>query len=195
MSEKTYRHHSHERERDNHELEDHSKEILEKLAEKGRETAEVHAEKLKESLEDIRAEAREKAKTAEEVILHHEEAAKEPEAPLLVNKDLKNIKYKRTLQSVRKDLKPAERVLSRVIHNEAVDAISEVAGKTIARPSGFLTGAVFAFLGSSIFLWVTKHYGYEYNFLFFVMLFAAGFIIGLLVEAGLRLAARKSSKS
>jgi len=195
MSEKTYVHHGHEKDRTNHELEDHSKEILDKLAEKGHESAETHAEELKENLENIRAEAREKAKSAEEVILAHEESAKEPEAPMLVNKDLKNIKYKRTLQTVRKDLKPTERVLSRVIHNETVDAISEIAGKTVARPSGFLTGAIFAFVGSSIFLWVTKHYGYEYNFLFFAMLFATGFVLGLFVELLVRLATRNRSKS
>ena len=192
MGEKAYKHHSHEQEHSSHELENHNKEILEKLAEKGRESSEKHAETVKDTLEDIRAEALDKSKPSEEMVLKREESAQEPEAPLLVNSDLKNIKYKRTLQSVRKDLKPSERVLSKVIHNQTVDAVSEVAGKTIARPSGFLTGAIFAFIGSSVFLWVTKHYGYQYNFLFFVMLFASGFVIGLLVEAVLRLLHHKS---
>ncbi len=192
MGEKVYKHHSHEQERGGHELEDHSKEILEKLAEKGRESEQAHAEKVKETLEDIRAEALDKSQSSEEMTLSQEESVEEPDAPLLVNADLKNIKYRRTLQSVRKDLKPTERVLSKVIHNQTVDAVSEVAGKTIARPSGFLTGAIFAFVGSSVYLWLTKHYGYQYNFLFFVMLFAAGFGIGLLVEGALRLAHRKS---
>jgi Ca2+-dependent lipid-binding protein len=190
MSEKS--HHSHEHGHDKIELDSTSKEVLDKLAEKGRESAEKHAEKIKETLEDIRAEAREKAKAADEILGKREEEFREPDAPMLVNKDLKSIKYKRTLQSVQKDLKPAERVLSKVMHNEKVDAISEIAGKTIARPSGFLTGSIFAFVGSSVFLWVTKHYGYEYNFLFFVMLFAAGFALGLLVELMLRMANRKS---
>lgn len=191
MGEKVYKHHSHEQELGSQELEDHSKEILEKLAEKGRESGEEHAEKVKETLEDIRAEALEKSKTSEEMVLKHEESTREPDAPLLVNADLKNIKYKRTLQSVRKDLRPTERVLSKVIHNQTVDAVSELAGKTIARPSGFLTGAVLAFVGSSVYLWITKHYGYEYNFLLFVMFFAAGFGIGLLLELVLRLMHRK----
>lgn len=191
MSEKS--HHSHEHGHDKIELDSTSKEILEKLAEKGRESAEKHAEELKENLEDIRAEAHEKAKSASEVLFKREQEAKEPDTPLLVNKDLKNIKYKRTLQSVQKDLKPAERALSKVMHNEKVDAISEVAGKTIARPSGFLAGAITAFVGSSIYLWTTKHYGYEYNFLFFAMLFAAGFALGLLVELGLRMAHRRKA--
>lgn len=195
MSEKVYKHHSHEQEHSDHELEDHDKEILEKLAERGRESAAEHAEKVKETLEDIREEAREEASPTEKILNQQEEAAREPEPTLVVNKDLKNLKYKRTLQSVRKDLKPSERVLSRIVHNQTVDALSEAAGKTVARPSGFLTGSIVAFLGSSAYLWITKHNGYEYNFLFFVMLFAAGFGLGLLVEAGLRLSNRKTPKS
>jgi hypothetical protein len=103
------------------------------------------------------------------------------------------MKYKRTLQSVQKDLSTPEKALSKVIHNPTVDALSEVAGKTVARPSGFLTGAIFAFVGSSAFLWISKHYGYKYNFLLFVIFFGVGFVVGLVLEALLRLVHRKSS--
>lgn len=195
MSEKVYKHSSHEQERSSYELESNDKEILDKLAEKGRDSAQEHAEKVKETLEDIREEAKEEATTTEELVRQEEKAIKQSEdTNLFVNDDLKSLKYKRTLQAVRKDLKPTERVLSKVIHNQAVDAVSEVAGKTIARPSGFLVGSIFAFLGSSAFLWISKHYGYEYNFLMFAMFFAAGFILGLLVELALRLTTHKSSK-
>jgi len=150
MSEQTHKH-NHEQHSGNHEVDNKTKELLEEMTEKGRESAEEHAEKVADSLEDIRAEALDKSETAEDLAAVHEAETEEPEAPLLVNADLKNIKYKRTLQSVRKDLKPTERVMSKVIHNPAVDAVSEVAGKTIARPSGFLAGAIFAFIGSSVF--------------------------------------------
>lgn len=193
MSEKVYKHHNHEQERSNHELEDHNQEILKNLAEKGREAAHEHAENIKDNLEDIRAEALEKSTSTEQVILKQEQEAKEPDTLLLIGKDLKTMKYKRTLKSVQKDLKPAERVLSKVMHNEKVDAASEIAGKTIARPSGFLTGAIFAFVGSSAFLWISKHYGYQYNFLLFVMFFVAGFAIGLLGEGGVRLLHRRKA--
>jgi hypothetical protein len=193
MGEKVYKHHSHEQERSSAELEDHNKDILEHLAEKGRESAKNHAEKVAEQLENIRAEAHEKATSAEEVLQKRERESEEPDAPLLVNKDLKNIKYKRTLQNVRKDLSAPERTLSKIVHNPTVDAVSEVAGKTIARPSGFLMGSVFAFIGSSAFLWISKHYGYKYNFLLFVIFFAAGFVLGLLIEGGLRLVRRSKS--
>ena len=194
MSEK-HKHQSHEQEHIGYELDSNDQEVLDQLAEKGHESAKAHAEKVKETLEDIREEAEEEATTTEDLVKLEDEATKQPEPNLYVNDDLKSLKYKRTLQAVRKDLKPSERVLSKVIHNKAVDAASEVAGKTIARPSGFLVGSIFAFVGSSVFLWISRHYGYEYNFLMFAMLFVAGFMIGLLVEMGLRLATRKSSKN
>ncbi len=195
MSEEQLKHDNHEQEHSDFELESNDKEILDNLAEKGQESAKAHAEKVKETLEDIREEAKAEASTTEELASKEAESTKQPEdTTLFVNSDLKNLKYKRTLQSVRKDLKPTERVLSRAIHNQAVDVVSEAVGKTIARPSGLLVGSIFAFVGSSVFLWISKHYGYEYNFLMFAMFFAAGFVIGLMVEMGLRLATRKSSK-
>jgi polyhydroxyalkanoate synthesis regulator phasin len=68
MSEKIYKHHSLENERSSHELEDHNKEILDKLVEKGRESSREHAERVKETLEDIRAEANKEAAETDEVI-------------------------------------------------------------------------------------------------------------------------------
>lgn len=195
MGEKIYKHNNAESERSSGELDSNSQEVLDQLAEKGRQSEQEHAQKIKETLEDIREEAKEESAPAAELIKQEQEAIKNNEpANLFVNDDLKSLKYKRTLQSVRKDLKPTERVLSRVIHNPAVDAVSEVAGKTIARPSGFLVGSIFAFLGSSAFLWTSKHYGYEYNFLLFAMFFVAGFVLGILVELAIRLANRKSPK-
>lgn len=189
MSEKPL---NHEHGHDKHELTDaEGKEIAAKLVEKAQESKQEHAQKIAETLEQIRAEAKQEAKAADEVINQHIEK-EESKAPLLVNKDLKAIKYKRTLQSVQKDLSKPERVLSKIMHNPAVDTASEALGKTVARPSGMLTGAIFAFVGSSAFLWISKHYGYTYNFLLFVLFFAGGFAVGLLVEAGLRLGSRKS---
>jgi hypothetical protein len=192
MAEKTYTHHRHEQDRpagEHAELHNHDLEKLDELIEKGKESRHEHAEKLNE----IRHEAHEQAQSAEELLAEHTEKEKPEEGPGLVGKDLKSLKYKRTLQSVRKDLSGPERVLSRVVHNSAVDAVSEVAGKTIARPSGLLSGAFFAFLGSSIFLWVAKHYGYQYNFLLFTLLFVAGFGLGLLLELLVRLMRRRKA--
>jgi hypothetical protein len=52
-------------------------------------------------------------------------------------------------------------------------------------------GAIFAFIGTSILLWATKHYGYEYNYLLIILLFVGGAIIGLLGETLLNLRHKK----
>lgn len=193
MSEKTYTHHRHEQDKPNHELEDHSHEILKELAEKGHEAEQKHSETKAERIDQIRLEALQEARPAEEMIIAQQEQAPDA-APSLVGRDLKEIKYKRTLQGVRKHLNVPEKALSSFIHNPVVDAVSEAAEATIARPSGLLSGSMFAFLGSSTFLYIAKHYGYEYNYLLMALFFFGGFAIGLVIELILR-TLRSKSKS
>lgn len=126
----------------------------------------------------------------------HEQARKdnekaEHEQPVLVNKELKELSYRRTLRRVQNKLPAPARAFSRFVHSPAIETISEVAGKTVARPSGVLAGGIFAFLGSSIFLWIARHYGYEYNFLLFALFFIGGFFAGLLLELVIKLAGRR----
>jgi hypothetical protein len=188
MAEKVYTHHRHEQDKPAAEAFNHDVEKLDELVEQGRHSRHEHAEQL----EDIRAEAKEQAISTSELIASHTEVEQSTPASPLINKDLKDIKYQRTLQSVRNNLSVPERVLSKTIHNPVVDAVSSIAEKTVARPSGILAGGITAFVGSSVFLWIVKHYGYEYNFLLFALLFAAGFVVGLLIEAVLRIIRRRS---
>lgn len=168
-------HHSPER--------DHGQAELEKLLhEKANEAKHEHAEQI----DEIRQETRAEALPADHIRELHHKDDEPAAAPGLVNRDLKDTKYKRTLQSVRKDLSAPERALSKVVHNPVVDAISTTAEKTVARPSGLLAGSICAFVGSSLFLWIAKHYGYTYNFLLMTIFFAGGFVIGLLIEFLLR---------
>lgn len=132
---------------------------------------------------------------------HHAIAGKEISAgenehtqsqhPAMIGRHLKDMAFSRALTRARKKLPLPSRVFSRFVHLAPIDKASEVLGKTIARPSGMLGGAIVAFIGTSALLWITRHYGYEYNYLLVIMLFAAGMAIGLLGEVLLR-AFRKS---
>ena len=102
--------------------------------------------------------------------------------PVLVNKQLKDMAYMRAMTRVRKHLSVPSRAFSKVVHSKALERPSEVIGNTVARPSGMLGGAFVAAIGSSILLWVTKHYGYEYNYLAVILLFVIGMTLGLAVE-------------
>jgi len=162
------------------ELEKHHKDTAEKAVEKGNQARHEHAEKLS----DIQNEAQKEALSTKEHLDKHLEHDKptQHEQPTFVNRELKGIAYKRTLTRTQKSLPAPARAFSKIIHNPAIEAVSEVAAKTVARRSGVLAGGILAFIGSSAYLWTTKQYGYEYNFLLIALFFIGGFALGLLVE-------------
>ncbi len=122
------------------------------------------------------------------------EKAAQPATPTHVTRELKKIALNRELKQVQRKLPAPQRVLSRLVHQPAVRAVSEAASKTVSRPSGLLGGGVVAFLGSSGYLYLAKHIGFAYNYLVFLLLFVGGFVVGLGLElvVWLALAHRRS---
>lgn len=172
----------------NHELAGQQREAERQAHEKARASRHEHAEKL----EDIRSTAEKEAVSSSETIQEQLKADQnESDQSRYVNRELKHMAYQRTLKRVRSRLPAPARTFSKFVHQPVVEAMSEVGAKTVARPSGILAGGIVAFLGSSVFLWISRHYGYEYNFLLFALLFVGGFFVGLLIELLLRLV-RKS---
>lgn len=150
-----------------------------------REAAPEHAPRFEKQeklapLPELEKTAKEEAVAGQEAI--STEKATHAPSELYVNKELKEQTFKRSMTRVRKQLSTPSRAFSKVIHQPAVDAVSRVGGKTVARPSGLLMGGIFAFIGSSFFLIMAKHYGFRYNYLMFVLFFAGGFAVGLVVE-------------
>ena len=122
---------------------------------------------------------------AEENPLHRLEAAEtvaqEPQIGH-VNRELKAITLRRELQQIRRKLPASQRALSQVIHQPAVRAISAAASNSVSRPSGLLGGGIVAFLGCTSYLYLAKHIGFSYNYFVFLLLFVAGFGVGLVLE-------------
>lgn len=108
-----------------------------------------------------------------------------------ITREHKQHMFDRTMSSVRKRLSPSEKVLSKVVHNKPVAAISSATEKTIARPKGMLVGGICAFVGSAYTYYMAKNYGYRYNLLVFFILFIAGYMITTLVELVLAIRTRK----
>jgi hypothetical protein len=103
--------------------------------------------------------------------------------PLIASMQLKTVAWSRQMTRTRKRLRAPDRAFSKVIHSPVIDKPSELIGNTIARPQGMLWGSVFAFVGTSVLLWVTNHYGYEFNYLLVVLLFLGGSLFGTAIEA------------
>lgn len=178
MSEQLPQHHSPEHHHDNPERErSQEKAHLKELQEKAE-----HAENIpKDAIESIKKSIESSAVSGKEYGVG-EKADKAPSQSLAVTKSLKKTAYKRTLKKVRTQLSAPEKALSTAIHNPTVDKVSEVAGKTVARPSGILFGGIGAFAGSLFLLIISKRSGFTYNYLAFVLIFVAGYFVGLIVE-------------
>lgn len=148
----------------------------------------THAEKQHgnhEHLENIQKSVEQQAISGKEhAPIHHEQTNQHP---VLVNKQLKDLAFTRSMTRARKKLSAPSKAFSKIIHSPMIDSSSEFIGKTVARPSSMMGGALFAFMGTSILLWATKHYGYEYNYLLVILLFVGGAIAGILGESLLNL--------
>ncbi len=141
--------------------------------EKSKEAQDETVEKIRSSVETKAKSSQEYSQTKEKAKQHH---------PVLVNKQLKDMAYSRAMVRTRKHLSAPSRAFSKVVHSKVMDKPSEAIGKTVARPSGMVGGALLAFVGTSILLWVTKRYGYEYNYLAVMLLFGIGMVVGLGLE-------------
>ncbi len=99
-----------------------------------------------------------------------------------MHSSLKANAYSKILSKTQLKLSKSARTFSKFTHSPTVDRISIVSAQTIARPSGFLGGGIFAFLGSATVYYFSKHYGYKYNYLLVFMFFVGGYIVGALLE-------------
>jgi hypothetical protein len=135
-------------------------------AQEARQEIDSTAERADKRLENLEAEA----------------SSPEPTQSLNINRELKAITLKRELKHIQRELPRRQRVLSQIIHQPAIRRLSAATGSTLSRPSGLLGGGIVAFLGTTTYLYLTKHYGFVYNYFVFVLLFVGGFIVGLFLE-------------
>jgi hypothetical protein len=126
--------------------------------------------------------------------LARDEKASQPTTPSYINRELKTITLNRELKAIRRKLPAPQRTRSRVIHQPAVRAVSEAAGKTVSRPSGLLGGGLAALVGTSGYLYLSRHIGFQYNYGVFLALFAGGFALGLIIELAVSVALRRTQE-
>ena len=158
-----------------------NKEAGQKNLEKLREQAEADAEKHGNTdLAAIEKAAKDQAPSKEDFNTSESSADTAPSATY-ASAELKAMAKRRILKETRRQMSAPSRALSKVVHQPVVEKASEI-GASVARPSGVLGGGIFALVGSSLLLYITKHNGYRYNYLMFILLFVGGFILGMIVE-------------
>jgi hypothetical protein len=162
--------------------------------------AEKQTRRPEVSVEAAEHAQREQLEHAQKTVEHHAKSRHDTqveggnhrnEQPLYVNAELKRIALQRTLSRVRRHLSKPQKVLSKIVHQPAVQAASDLGAKTVARPSGLLAGGFCALVGSSFVLYLAKHYGFHYNYSTFFVFFVGGFAVGLLLELVIWLFSRR----
>jgi flagellar biosynthesis GTPase FlhF len=168
------------------------------LSEKPQKTPEKvqeNTERTAEKIEQIRLTANEQAKSAEQILHESKHSSSEQEdEPAIISHEIKQIAYQRLLKRTRRHLSPYSRTMSKVIHQPVVDAVSEGLSKTVGRPSGIIGGGLVALVGTSIYYYISHHYGYSYNSFIFLLLMLLGFVLGWIAEVFYKLIKAGSKK-
>jgi hypothetical protein len=141
-----------------------------------------HAERQKPSVEALQKKAEINAKSKHDHLVKTQSEKTNSDIPVYSNSSLRKHASKRMQKQIQRQLKTPDRMFSKVIHQPAVEAVSNATEGTIGRPSGLLMGGLFSLIASSTVLYICRHYGYEYNFLIGSASFIGGFALGILLE-------------
>lgn len=167
-----------------------SREQLDKIGEKLRE----NAEKESNSGERKKA-ASEVRKSAEKQAISGKEKGPSGENNNTAGPTHRHVKsqtYKATMRRVESKLPSYQRTFSKVINNPAVDKVSNVAGRTVARPSAILGAGSFAFIALLVVTFYSKSVGFTVSGTEFILFIAIGWVLGLALEALKKLFSNKN---
>lgn len=160
----------------------------ERRAELERQSVERSAEKSSaeknRELESAKHEALELArdKEAEKEAKTNEQESREIKRTTRPSKGQLDESFKSSMEHIRKDMSPASRTFSKVIHNPAVDAVSNVVGSTIARPNLIIAGGISTLIFCSAIYLIAKQYGYGLSGFEAIGTFVVGWAIGAVIE-------------
>lgn len=161
-------------------------EDLEKAAHERREALrEEHErahEQSPEKTDEARREALEKAQSIEKLSKKNHEHAPSPtekRVERVIGQKDRDASFAATMEDVRHHMTPASRSFSRVIHNKAVEKVSDAAGSTIARPNAILSGSVVAFVLTLALYLIAKNLGYALSGFETIGTFILGWVLGI----------------
>lgn len=90
--------------------------------------------------------------------------------------------FKTEMKQVQAQMKPTSRAFSKVIHNKAVEKVSDGAQKTLFRPSALIGGAVLGLVLGAVVYFIALAYHYAIGSFEIVIIFVAGGLVGVIVE-------------
>lgn len=90
--------------------------------------------------------------------------------------------FEHTMHHVRKQLSPASRTFSKVIHTPVVEKTSDFVGKTVARPDPILAGSICAFLAVAGLYAYARYFGFALSGSETLAAFVLGWILGFGID-------------
>ncbi|MBP7837275.1 hypothetical protein KA021_01070 [Candidatus Saccharibacteria bacterium] len=119
------------------------------------------------------------AKTKDELI---RPASEVKQVDLHKSKEDKEYGFKATMHTVRKNMSAPEKQFSKFIHRPVIEKASEIAGNTVARPSGIAGAAIAAFIGLLSLYGIAKFVGFTLSGSEMPLLLLFGFALGIIAE-------------
>jgi preprotein translocase subunit SecF len=136
----------------------------------------------KHSAEQARTEANQEALFSKEYSTEQKNNTMDSDGDEVITPRKKQVAYKQTMNHIRRSMNPTERTFSKVIHNKAVEKVSDIAGSTVARPNAILFGGIFAFIGVLVLYLYARHVGFALTGFQTIGTFIVGWIFGMLVD-------------
>jgi seryl-tRNA synthetase len=157
-----------EHERNTHEVERHH-------------NSENKPEKKKQSKEEIYRQievalANKEAQKTKELHEHHDRPHH------YITKSVKQGVYKHTIKNVQTHLRPSERRFSKILHNDTIEAISELGASTVARPNAILGGGVAMVFGGLALLLTARYFGFTIPMSSLIALYIIGFVLLFIID-------------
>ena len=175
-------HHEHEQSAEN--SAEHAKKSQELL---NHAKHEAHkSEKESSHIEDLRSQIEKHAKTKDEQESQRKDSEPEVANTYWFSQEYRTVAYKQLLSKTRTHLSRPQKAVSRLIHQPTIEKYSEIGSKTVARPSGVLSGSILSFITSLAVYLVSKRNGYDMTYTIFIISFIGGFIAGVVIELAYR---------
>lgn len=173
-----------------------SKAELKRATQAEKEAAEKDLAARGEKAEKAIAAEQEKTKETETVMKKERGGAerkkdKEPTSaprvrPKPKTKQERDTVYKTEMKQVQAQLSPTARTFSKVIHNSAVEKVSDAAERTVMRPSALIGGATLGLILGAVVYFIARANNYLLGNLEIVALFLIGAAVGIVVELAIR---------
>lgn len=160
-----------------HERREQLRDQLERRAEISRERAVDQASAEREAKEAARSVEKERQTTE-----RHTAPAEKRQEKLVRTKKTLDVSFDREMKDIRRQMPALSRAFSKVIHNKAVERVSDAASKTIARPNAILAGSSFALVFTAVLYFWAKNAGYPLSGFETIAAFIIGWLSGIIFD-------------